>query len=282
MIDRNKDSFDVTVMCDVLGVSRAGYYARARRRPSARSVRREQLTEQIRRVHTQSRGLYGSPRIHAELAQQKVPACVNTVARLMRRAEVRSKIKRAWRPRTTASNHPHPVKTNRLDRQFDAVLPDRKWCVDITYVPTGEGFLYLAAVLDLYSRKIVGWQMADHLRAELCTDALEMAMEQRRPTPGLLHHSDRGVQYCCGDYQRLLDQNGIECSMSRLGNCYDNAAMESFWGTLKQELVYLEKYATRQQARRSIFEYIEVFYNRQRRHSAIGYLSPEAFEAGLN
>lgn len=172
MIDRHQDQFDIAVMCQMLGVSRAGYYARARRRPSARSVRRSELTERIRSILTQSRGLYGSPRIHAELAHQKTPACVNTVARWMRRAGIRSKVRTKFRPRTTASNHPHSVKTNRLDRQFNAALPDRKWCVDITYVPTGEGFLYLAAVIDLCSRRIVGWQMADHLRAELCTDAL--------------------------------------------------------------------------------------------------------------
>ncbi len=282
MIDRHQEQFDVAVMCDVLGVSRAGYYAYARRRPSARSVRRNELTERIRAAHTASRGLYGSPRVHAELVEQKTPVCVNTVARLMRRAGLRSKIRRKQQPRTTASNHPHPVKTNRLDRQFSAPAPDRKWCVDITYVPTAEGFLYLAAVLDLCSRRIVGWQMADHLRAQLCTDALVMALSRRRPSPGLLHHSDRGVQYCCGDYQKMLAANNIEASMSRRGDCYDNAAMESFWGTLKQELIYLENYGTREQAKRSIFEYIEVFYNRRRRHSAIGYVSPETFEASLN
>ena len=260
MIRRHRGQFDVSVMCDVLGVSRSGYYAWARRRPPARSLRREKLTDRIRQVHTASRGLYGSPRVHAELAEQKVPICLNTVARLMRLAGLRSKAHRKVRPRTTVSNHGRPAAANRLDRQFGAAMPDRKWCVDITYVPTTEGFLYLSAVLDLCSRRIVGWQMADHLRAELCTDALAMALSQRRPGPGLLHHSDRGVQYCCGAYQQLLSENDIECSMSRRGECYDNAAMESFWGTLKQELVHLEKYGTKEQAKQSIFEYIEVFY----------------------
>jgi transposase InsO family protein len=233
-------------------------------------------------VHAQTRGVYGSPRICRELLALQVQVSVNTVAKLMAQAGLRAVTFRKFVVHTTDSNHSHPVAKNLLDRQFDAKLPNQVWCCDITYIPTGEGWLYLAAVLDLCSRKIVGWAMAEHLRAELCTEALAMALVRRKPTTGLLHHSDRGVQYACDDYQTLLSANAMTCSMSRRGNCYDNAVMESFFGSLKTELVYLNRYATRDQARRSIFEYLEVFYNRKRRHSALGYLSPEAFEAGLN
>jgi putative transposase len=270
------------MICDTLQVSRSGFYAWARRPVSPRRQQRQELLERIRRVHTDSRGLYGSPRIHAELAQQNVRACVNTVAGLMKQAQIRSKIKRRFVVRTTDSNHDHPIASNLLDRQFAAPLPNTRWCCDITYVPTHEGFLYLAAVMDLCSRRIVGWSMADHLRGELCLEAIRMAIQSRQPGAGLLHHSDRGVQYASDEYRHLLESRGIQISMSRVGNCYDNAAMESFFGTLKTELIHHQHYPTHEAARQSIFEYIEVFYNRQRRHSAIGYKSPEAFEAGLN
>lgn len=270
-------------MCDVLRVSRSGYYAWADRPPAARAARQAELVEQIRRVHEESFGTYGSPRVHAELVERQVDVCVNTVAKLMKRAQVRSVMHRKFVAATTDSNHDHPVADNLLDRAFAAERPDQKWAVDITYVPTGEGFLYLAAVMDLCSRRIVGWSMADHLRTELCTDALEMALRSRDPGAGLLHHSDRGVQYASADYQRLLQAHGgITVSMSRVGDCYDNAMMESFWGTFKTELVHHRHYATREQARQSIFRYIECWYNRRRRHSAIGYMSPEQFEASLN
>ncbi len=201
----------------------------------------------------------------------------------MREHAIRARVKRKFVPRTTDSNHGQPVAANVLGRQFQADLPNRKWAVDdITYVPTDEGWLYLAGVLDLCSRKLVGWSMADHLRAELSGDALSMAVMRRRPDAGLLHHSDRGVQYACDDYQHLLESHGMLVSMSGRGDCWDNAAMESFWSTLKNELVNHERYATREQARRSIFEYIEVFYNRKRLHSSIGYQSAGASEAGLN
>src|SRR5439155_18167891 len=183
-------------------------------------------------------------------------------------------------PRTTDSNHSYPIAPNRLDRHFTAAGPDRKWTCDITYVATDQGWLYLAVVMDLFSRKIVGWSMRDHLRGELVSEALEMALLRRRcPAAGLLHHSDRGVQYACGDYRKLLEKHGIECSMSRRGNCYDNAVMESFFGTLKTELVHQNHYAMHAQAKASIFEWIECWYNRRRRHSALGYFTPEAFEA---
>jgi transposase InsO family protein len=281
-IQQHREEFELAVMCDTLDVSRSGYYAWLKRPVSPRQKRRQELTEQIRRVHDESRCTYGSPRVHAELVDRRVSVCLNTVARLMQRAGLQSKIRRRFVVHTTDSRHDHPVAVNALDRQFGAEAPNRKWCCDITYVPTDEGFLYLAAVIDLCSRKIVGWSMADHLRSELCLDALSMALMQRRPEQGLLHHSDRGVQYACESYRQMLAENGIEASMSRTGNCYDNAVMESFFSTLKTELIYHQHYATRAHARSSIFEYIEAFYNRQRRHSAIGYKSPEAFEAGLN
>ena len=271
-------------MCDVLQVSRSGYYAWATRPPSQRQRRQEELIEQIRRAHEQSRGTYGSPRICAELVeQQKIGVCVNTVAKLMKRAQIRSvRARRRFAVSTTDSKHDHPVASNRLNRDFKATLPNQKWCCDITYIPTGEGFLYLAAVIDLCSRKIVGWSLADHLRSELCIDALEMALRSRRPGADLLHHSDRGVQYASADYRQRLQTQGITVSMSRLGDCYDNAVMESFWGTFKSECVYQQEYQTRDQARGSAFWYIECWYNRRRRHSAIGYRSPEQFEASLN
>ena len=200
----------------------------------------------------------------------------------MRQREIRARTKRKFVPTTTDSRHDRPVAANVLDRQFTAELPDQKWAVDITYVPTLQGWLYLACVIDLCSRKIVGWSMADHIQTELVSDALKMAIARRNPSSGLLHHSDRGVQYASEDYQHLLSSCGMRASMSGKGDCWDNAAMESFWGTLKTELVHHEHYATRAEARQSIFEYIEVFYNRKRLHSALGYQSPEAFEASLN
>ena len=270
-------------MCDVLQVSRSGYYAWTGRPPSARALRADELTKAIRLAHGHSAGTYGSPRVHAELAERAIGgACVNTVAKLMKEAGIRSTMHRRFVVRTTDSAHDLPVAPNRLGREFQADRPDQKWCCDITYVPTGEGFLYLAAVIDLCSRRIVGWGMADHLRTQLCADALAMAIDTRRPGAGLMHHSDRGVQYASVDYQRLLQSNDIVVSMSRLGDCYDNAAMESFWGTLKTELVHHQDYRTRDEAKASIFRYIECWYNRRRRHSAIGYKSPEQFEASLN
>ena len=208
--------------------------------------------------------------------------CVNTVAKRMKRLGVASVVHRKFRVTTTDSKHDRPVFENRLGRDFAAEAPDRKWAADITYVPTGEGWLYLAGVIDLHSRKLVGWSMANHMRAERVADALAMALARRSPGAGLPHHGDRGVQYAGDDYQGLLAEHGITCSMSNKGDCYDNAAMESFWATLKTERVHHERYATREQARASVFEYIEVFYNRKRLHSALGYLSPEQFEAGLN
>jgi len=281
-IDQHKDSFDVTCMCRMLKVSRAGFYAWQKRPQSLKSLRKQEVLEEIRKVHASSHGIYGSPRVAEELAEQGVRACVNTVARYMKEAGIRSKIKRRFRVSTTDSRHIFPIAPNLLDRQFEASGPNQKWCCDITYIPTAEGFLYLAAVIDVFSRRIVGWSMADYLRAELCVDALQMAIARRRPGAGLLHHSDRGVQYACQEYRQLLEKHGIVASMSGTGDCYDNALMESFWGTLKREWTHHELYLTRAEARGSVFRFMEVFYNRQRRHSAIGYMSPEQFEASLN
>lgn len=281
-IHEHRNSWPVEVACEVLEVARSGYYAWRDREPSGREKRRAELVIEIRQAHVESRGTYGSPRIHAELAGRQVKACENTVARIMREEGISSRRKKNYRVRTTDSNHPHPVAQNVLDRCFDWELPDQAWAGDITYIPTGEGFLYLAGVIDLCSRRIVGWAMADHMRTDLCLDALAMALAGRAPGSGLLHHSDRGSQYACVDYQHLLKSQEMTCSMSRRGDCWDNAVMESFWGTLKTELVHHVKYATRDEARRSIFEWIECWYNRKRRHSAIGYMSPEAFEASLS
>jgi len=275
-------AYPVEVACDALGVSRSGYYAWLDRPESARAKRREELAAAIARVHGENRGVYGSPRVHQALLAEGESACVNTVADIMQEQEIRAKTKRKFVPRTTDSRHEQPVVGNVLDRQFDAERPNEKWVVDITYIQTGEGWLYLAGVMDLCSRKIVGWSMADHMEATLVSDALRMAIAGRSPGEGLLHHSDRGSQYASDDYMHLLQTHGVEVSMSGVGQCWDNAAMESFWATLKTELVHHERYATRDQARASIFEYMEVFYNRKRLHSSLGYVSPEQFEAGLN
>jgi transposase InsO family protein len=282
-IRANAHAFGISVACVVLGVSRCGYYAwLGRPTTPARETRKEELMKEIRSAHAAGRRLYGSPRVHAELAASGVEVCENTVAKYMREAGIRSVTHRRFRVRTTDSNHAHPVAPNVLARDFAADAPDEKWCVDVTYVTTGEGWLYVAAVLDLCSRKVVGWAMADHLRSELCEAALRMAVGNRRPGTGLVHHGDRGVQYCCHAYRALVDRAGMVCSMSGVGDCWDNAAMESFWSTLKKELVYLTEFATRAEAEASIFEFIEVFYNRERRHSSLGYLSPAAYEATLS
>lgn len=271
----------MTVMCQVLQVSRSGYYAWRRRAPSARAARQAELTEQIRQVHDRSQAVYGSPRVHRDLLAGDVRCSKNTVAKLMHAAGLRSKRRRRFRVRTTDSRHPHPIAPNRLNRAFCQPRPDQAWAADITYIATAEGWLYLAVVIDLCSRKIVGWATSDSLAAELCVRALEMAVRQRRPQEAVMHHSDRGVQYACDAYQAVLARHGLQTSMSRRGNCYDNAMAESFFGTLKTELVHHQRYTTREAARQSLFEYIEVFYNRRRRHSSLGYMSPWEYEQNL-
>jgi transposase InsO family protein len=270
--------FPVEVLCATLGVSRSGYYAWKDRPQSPGALRRDRLVREIRQAHSDSRATYGSPRVYRALKARGVPCCENTVAKLMRAEGVRSKARRPFVVQTTDSRHDCPVAGNVLNRQFYPDRPDAVWTADITYVPTAEGWLYLAVVLDLFSRRVVGWATADHLRAELTCDALRMALEHRRPTGELLHHSDRGVQYASEEYRHLLAEHGIEPSMSRTGNCYDNAVTESFFSTAKRELTHHESYATREEARRSLFEYIEVFYNRRRLHSTLGYRSPAEYE----
>jgi len=227
--------------------------------------------------------------VTAELKAQGVEVCENTVAKVMREEGLKARKKRRFVPRTTDSTHKHPIAPNRLNRRFAAgavdenngiaTAPNRVWACDLTYLWTEQGWLYLWVVLDLFSRRVIGWSMTEHMRAEGAMEALKMALAHRRPKEALLHHSDRGSQYACGDYRDLLDQHGIEASMSRAGNCYDNAVAESFFSTLKTELVNQERFESPQQARIKLFEWIEIFYNRQRRHSSLNYLSPEAFEA---
>jgi putative transposase len=274
----HREEFPVELSCRVLGVSRSGYYAWSRRAPSEASRRRAELSEQIRQVHRDSREVYGAPRVHQELLASGMHCAKNTVAKLMRQKGIRSKAVRRFVVRTTDSRHDHPIAPNRLNRRFQRARPNEAWVADITYIPTGEGWLYLAAVLDLYSRKVVGWAASDSLAADLSCRALRMAVQHRSPTGAVLHHSDRGVQYACEAFQRLLSQHGMTPSMSRTGNCYDNAVMESFFSALKRELTHHHSYPTRESARQSLFEYIEVFYNRRRRHSSLGYLSPAEYE----
>jgi putative transposase len=281
-IKEHLSSYPLKIVCLVLQVSRAGYYTWRQRPQSSTAKRREELAIKIKAVHEANRGVYGSPRVYQALKAQGEIVCENTVAKVMATHNIRAKTKRKFIPCTTDSRHEQAVADNLLDRQFTAELPNQKWTVDITYVPTGEGWLYLAGVIDLCSRMIVGWSMADHMRTDLVSDALGMAVARRCPEAGLLHHSDRGVQYASDDYQHLLQTHAMQPSMSGKGDCWDNAVAESFWATLKSELVNHERYATREQARQSIFEYIEVFYNRKRLHSSLGYQSPEAFEASLN
>jgi transposase InsO family protein len=273
--------FPVDLMCRVLRVSRSGFYAWSRRTSGERERRRGELVGLILEAHKDSGGTYGSPRIHRELAARGVRCSENTVAKLMRDEGIRSKARKRLVPRTTDSRHGEPIAGNTLDREFQVDRPDTVWAADITYIPTAEGWLYLAVVIDLCTRRVVGWATADHLRAELAVAALRMALAHRLPPRGVLHHSDRGAQYASQEYRLLLDWHGIEASMSGVGNCYDNAVVESFFSTLKRELVHHATYQTHEEAKRSLFEYIEVFYNRRRRHSTLGYRSPAEFENSL-
>lgn len=282
MIHDHLEQFEITLMCDLLEVSRQGYYDWIDRPASASSLRREVMVEAIRQAHVDSHCRYGSPNIHQDLLDKGLECCVNTVAKRMKEQGIRSHVNQKFRVTTTDSAHDHPVFENRLDRDFAAAAPDQKWAADITYIPTGEGFVYLAGIVDLFSRKIIGWCMKDTLHADLCVEALEMALVNRRPRQPLLHHSDRGCQYAGKQYQEKLNTFSLQCSMSRVGNCWDNAVVESLWASLKNELIYQRTFATRQQARDAIFEWIVVWYNRKRRHSSLGYVSPETFEAQQN
>jgi transposase InsO family protein len=276
----HEGEFTMIRMCQMLGVSASGYYAWHRRRPSRRAEANAALMEQIREIHRTSRRTYGSPRVHAALRRCGLACGRNRVARLMRREGLVGRSPRRRYPRTTQAASGNPVAPNVLAQDFTAERPDQKWVADITYVDTAEGWLYLAPVLDLFSRKVVGWSMDNHLYSSLVEDALHMAVIRRRPAPGLLHHSDRGSQYTSDAYQQRLAKLECEVSMSRTGNCYDNAVMESFFSTLKSECL-TGQFRTRAQARTAIFEFIEVWYNRHRLHSSLGYLSPEEFEHSL-
>jgi transposase InsO family protein len=276
-VDAEKAVYPVKVLCEALEVTRSGYYAWLRRGKSSWERANDELSEKIVEIHKESRGTYGCPRIQVELRHQGFRVSRKRVGRLMRMKGIKVRKRRAWAPKTTDSAHALPVAPNLLDREFEQTAPNQAWVGDITYVRTDEGWLYLATLLDLYSRKVVGWSMSDRIDRILALNALEMAVLNRKPGAGLIHHTDRGSQYASHDYRKALEGHGMVASMSRKGNCWDNAVAESFFSTLKAEVS--GGYRTREEARRAIFEYIEVFYNRKRRHSSIGYLTPNEFEA---
>jgi transposase InsO family protein len=276
-IEDHREECAVTRMCKVLNVSPSGFYAWCSRPVSAREMANRELVKKIEDVYYDSYETYGSPRVYHELKSQDVACSENRVARLMRLCGLRAKQVRRYKS-TTKRNKKHPVAPNLLNRDFSADRPDHKWLTDITYIPTQEGWLYLAVILDLYNRGIVGWAMSERMTSALTISALKMAIRERRPGAGLIHHSDQGSQYTDGTYQALLRDNGIQASMNGVGTWYDNAPMESFFGTLKSELVHHRVYHTRDEARPDLFFYIEAFYNRRRRHSSLDYLSPEAYE----
>lgn len=277
VIHRHRGEFPVTMMCRLLLVARSTYYAWVRRPESPRARANRQLVSQVRIVHQESDRTYGSPRIYEELKAQGVRCSENRIARLMRLHRIRAKQPRRFKV-TTDARHAFPVAPNVLNRQFAVDVPDRVWMTDLTYIWTGQGWLYLAVVMDLFSRRIVGWAMRPWLTTAIGLEALQAALLTRRPPPALLHHSDRGGQYASGEYQTLLAQHRIQCSMSRAGDCWDNAVVESFFASLKTERVHHRYYRTRAEAKADVFDYIERFYNRQRRHSSLGYLSPADYE----
>jgi len=277
-VDEYRTEYPVGRLCRALEVSPSGYYAWRRRPLSERAVANQALLVDIRASHARSRRTYGSPRVHADLAAQGRRCSRNRVARLMRQDRLQARPRRRFRPKTTQVAPGLPVAPNRLQRPFQASAPNQTWLSDITYVATAEGWLYLAVVLDLHSRRVVGWAMAKHLETPLVLSALQLALGRRQPPTTLVHHSDRGSQYASRDYQAALADHGALASMSRAGNCYDNAPMESFFATLKVERVHCQHYPTRAEARRDIVAYIEGFYNPTRRHSALGYRSPMEFE----
>ena len=279
-IRAEKAHYPVALLCRVLRVARGGFYAWLSRGESARERRDRELLPLIREAFKTSRQTYGSPRVFEDLRDRKVPCSRRTIERLMREAGITPPRKRKFK-KTTDSDHPYVTATNLLDRDFSSPAPNRVWSTDITYVWTSEGWLYLAVVMDLFSRRIVGWSMRKTLARQLVLSALHMALHDRNPGSGLLHHSDRGSQYASDDYQKELKKRGIVCSMSRKGDCWDNAVTESFFATLKKELVYRQQFLTRAQAIQAIFEYVEVFYNRKRKHSHLGYRSPVEFERAV-
>jgi transposase InsO family protein len=279
-----RDQYSILALCHELEVSPSGYYDWRQRQasPGPRALENQILATRIAELHQQSRDTYGSPRIVMELRKTGARHGRNRVARLMKQEGLYGRQKARYRVQTTDSNHDEPIAPNRLAEAPRPSAPNQIWVADITYIQTQEGWLYVAAILDLYSRKIVGWAMGEHIDTALVLKALFMALLHRQPPTSLLFHSDRGVQYASADYRSALSQAGLVASMSRKGNCYDNAAMESFWSTLKLELVYRRDFQTHTHARSEIFDYIEVFYNRQRSHSALNYLSPVDFELQNN
>jgi len=276
-IKDHRNEFPVTRMCKVLNVSPSSYYTWRKRPVSKREMANRELYKKIKVVYNENHGVYGSPRIYRELKKQGVACSENRVARLMRLRGLKAKQSKCYKV-TTKRNKAHPVAPNLLKQDFVADWPNQKWLTDITYIPTQEGWLYLAVVLDLFSRRIIGWAMSDRMTSDLTMDALKMAVRQRRPEISLIHHSDQGSQYTDGEYQQLLKDWGIQVSMNGAGNWYDNAPMESFFGSLKSEWVHHHTYRTRDEARADIFYYIESFYNRRRLHSSLDYISPEAYE----
>jgi putative transposase len=277
-IAAHRDSYPVKLMCDVLDVSTSGYYDSLKQTKSARTQRRAQIAAAAEAAYRDSQCIYGYRKVHDDLEERKIACCRETVRRVLRDKGLFSRAKRKFVV-TTDSKHNQPVANNVLDRDFRADAPNQKWSADITYIPTRKGWLYLAVVMDLFSRKIVGWATAASLHTTLVLDAMEMALRRREPAAGLLHHSDRGCQYAAHAFQQLLADSGIACSMSRKGNCWDNAPTESFFGKLKAEWVHGVDYEDHDEANRHLFEYIEVFYNRKRKHAALSYQSPAAFEA---
>jgi putative transposase len=283
VITRHRGEFEVRLMCRVLEVSPSGYYASRKRPPSWHALIDEVLMARVRIIHAESNETYGAPRVHRELQAEGLPASPKRVARLMREEGLVARPRKRPRVSTTDSNHDHPIAPNRLAREFDVngIGLNRVWVADITYIPTREGTFYLATVLDLGSRRCVGWAMRDTLEVELALSALRMARAARAPGPGLIHHSDRGSQYTSGDYRAELAAHGMIASMSGKGDCYDNAVAESFFSTLEFELLMQNEWHTREDARRAIFRYIETWYNRKRRHSTLGYISPAEYEQQL-
>jgi len=277
-VDEHRHLWPVRLMCTALGVSVSGYYAWRSRVESPRAAANRVLLEDIRRIHGDSSGTYGAPRVHAALRRRGCRIGRSRIERLMRQAGLRGLAALPRRTRTTDSRHTYPIAPNRLGRNFVADRPGQVWLADLTYIPTGEGWLYLAAVLDLHTRKIIGWSMRETLHTEIALEALTMAIMRQRPAPGLIHHSDRGMQYAAEPYRLALARSGITPSMSRKGDCLDNAPMESFFHSLKTERVHHRIYGTRAEARRDLFQYIEGFYNSRRLHSALGYISPALAE----
>lgn len=283
MIQQHSAEYSVAELCKAYDVPRSAYYAWLKRQanPAPRRQANQELVAEIRSLHTGHRRNYGSPRMTVELRKQGHACNRKRVARLMQINGIRAEAKRPFRPCTTNSRHSQKIAPNLLLEQALPTGPNQIWTADITYIRTIQGWVYLAAVLDLFTRKIVGWSLEPHMESSLVKEALSKAIYKHRPAAGLLHHSDRGIQYTSSAYQALLAENGFIASMSRKGNCYDNAAMESFWSTLKSELVHQREFADLAQAKNAIFEYIEIFYNRQRLHSALGYMSPVEFEQSL-